>query len=176
MQIRLRPFVYTDAPAVAQLANHPQIDRYLRHDFPRPYEVEHALSFCEACELNEQDGLSLHRIIEADGKAVGLISAEFSHRVEDCGVEIGYWLGVPFWNQGIMTQALRLWTDILLTEYTWAQRLVCQILVGNTASARVAEKAGYEKEAVLRDSLYKNGEVMDVMLYVCLRRHWRCMD
>ncbi len=176
MQIQLRPFVYADAPAIAKLANHPQIDRYLRHDFPRPYEVEHAVAFCQACELNEQDGFSIHRIIEVDGKVAGLISAEFSTRVEDCGVEIGYWLGIPFWNRGIMTHALCLWTDYLFAEYEWAQRLVCQILVGNVASERVAEKAGYEREAVLRDSLCKNGEVLDIMLYVRLRRHWQQTD
>ena len=176
MRVRLRPFLYQDAPAVARLANDSRVDRFLRHDFPKPYETAHALSYCEVCELNEQDGFSLQRVIEADGEVAGLIGVEFAQKPEDCSAEIGYWLGVPFWNQGIMTDALIMWTDYVFAEYEWIQRLVCQILPGNVASERVASKAGYYKEAVLRDSLCKKGEVMDILLYVRLRRDWRCKE
>jgi RimJ/RimL family protein N-acetyltransferase len=38
-------------------------------------------------------------------------------------------------------------------------------LAWNPASARVLEKVGYEREGVLRRSVYKDGQVIDSLLY-----------
>ena len=36
---------------------------------------------------------------------------------------------------------------------------------GNIASARVLEKAGYRREAILRSSVFKDGVLLDSWLY-----------
>ena len=58
----------------------------------------------------------------------------------DC--EVGYWLGKPFWNKGICTEALRLLTDYCIRVKhfgnIWADHFT-----GNPASGRVMQKCGF---------------------------------
>lgn len=48
-------------------------------------------------------------------------------------------------------------------------RLQATIYAPNAASARVAEKCGYLKEAVLRKAIAKDGEIYDAMIYAKVR-------
>ncbi len=82
--------------------------------------------------------------------------------------EIGYWLGEPFWGQGIATKAVR-----ALTEYAFAHldlvRIYGTVFEWNPASARVLEKAGYTHEGRLRKSITKDGKIIDQLLYAIVR-------
>ena len=49
-------------------------------------------------------------------------------------------------------------------------RLHATVFAWNPASMRVLEKAGYEREAVLRQSIWKDGTLLDSVLYAKLRR------
>jgi [ribosomal protein S5]-alanine N-acetyltransferase len=76
---------------------------------------------------------------------VGCISA----RVENCGINLGYVLGRMYWGQGLMVEAVTRVTEWAFTEPSihrvWA---LCD--TENGASARVLEKAGFEREGILR--------------------------
>ena len=82
--------------------------------------------------------------------------------------EIGYWLGEPFWGQGIATKAVG-----ALTDYAYAHldliRLYATVFEWNPASARVLEKAGYAHEGRLRKSVTKDGKIIDQLLYAIVR-------
>lgn len=74
----------------------------------------------------------------------------------DC--EVGYWVGKPFWNKGICTEALRLMLDYCLHtmhfENIWADHFT-----GNPASGRVMEKCGFADTGILnRCSLLEGGD------------------
>ena len=100
--------------------------------------------------------------------ASGGISIVFQEDVERRSAEIGYWLGRRCWGRGIMTAAVQ-----TITEYTFANfdtcRLYASIFARNTASARVLEKSGYELEGRLRQSITKNGQTMDSLLYAKIK-------
>lgn len=83
---------------------------------------------------------------------IGNISAiRFSRKHNNC--EIGYCYGSRFWNQGYATEALAAVLDYMLDEC--GMHLVeAQHQSLNPASGRVMEKAGMEKEAVLKDRRY----------------------
>ena len=62
--------------------------------------------------------------------------------VPEDGGEIGYWLGMPFWNNGYATEALACMTDYGFREKALSQ-IICTYHDGNLRSARVMEKCGF---------------------------------
>ena len=82
--------------------------------------------------------------------------------------EIGYWLGKPFWGHGIMTCAAK-----AVTAYGFQtlglMRIDAYARADNDTSARVLEKAGYQREGLLRKVALKEGEPVDYLLFAILR-------
>lgn len=84
--------------------------------------------------------------LKTDERAVGAIElkmnghTDMTDRDDEC--ELGYWLGKPFWGQGIMTEAVN---EIL--RHAFEDIGMMQVWVGyyegNTKSKRVQEKAGF---------------------------------
>jgi RimJ/RimL family protein N-acetyltransferase len=66
-------------------------------------------------------------------------------------VEVGYWTAAPARGRGLTTRALRLICRWLL-EDVGAERVQLRADVENEGSLRVAEKAGFVREGVLRSS------------------------
>lgn len=89
---------------------------------------------------------------KGDDKLLGMIET----RMDGYRADLGYVLARPHWGQGIMTEAVRAVVGWALSEpelyRVWA---VCD--VDNKASARVLEKAGLEREGILRSwSIHPN--------------------
>ena len=63
--------------------------------------------------------------------------------------EIGYWIRAESRNRGVATRAVRLAAAWAFAEGD-VLRLQLRADVGNTASQRVAENAGFQREGVLR--------------------------
>jgi len=59
----------------------------------------------------ESDAEALFRYASETGKAIGCIGyydhAESNIRIGEEDAEIGYWIGKPYWNQCLGTEALR---------------------------------------------------------------------
>lgn len=108
------------------------------------------------------------RAIVADGKAVGSISLVLGSDVYRRSAELGYWLGRPFWRRGIMTAAVR--EMCALGFETWEiLRIHAEPYAGNAGSRGVLEKAGFTLEGILRNSVCKNGEILDSCVYAKLK-------
>ena len=82
--------------------------------------------------------------------------------------EIGYWLARALWNRGIVTEAVQ-----AITEYAFGPLDLVRVQTGvfawNEASMRVLEKCGYEREGVLRQGAFKDGQLVDCVLFAKLR-------
>lgn len=85
--------------------------------------------------------------LKEDGKAIGAIElklnghTDMTERDDEC--ELGYWLGKPFWGQGLMPEAAR---EILrhAFEDIGMSKVWCGYYEGNTKSKRVQEKVGFK--------------------------------
>ena len=78
-------------------------------------------------------------------------------------VELGYWLFVEARGQGVATRVVR-----ALAEHAQANgimRVEAHVRVGNAASERVLERAGFEREGVKRRLLRHGGERVDATLF-----------
>ncbi len=85
-------------------------------------------------------------VLKETGHPVGCIGL---HRndlaVKDDEMELGYWLGVPFWGQGIVPEAAR---ELLrhAFEDLKLERVWCGYYDGNEKSRRVQEKLGFRHQ------------------------------
>lgn len=87
-------------------------------------------------------------------------------------LRLGYLLGRSHWGQGLMQEALRAVLALAWAEGpVWRIDALCD--VDNTASARLLDRLGFEREGLLRrHSLHPNAgsEPRDVWLYACTRQ------
>ncbi|HWM94312.1 MAG TPA: GNAT family protein [Thermoanaerobaculia bacterium] len=125
--------------------------------------------FQETGFWTEDNGVLL--VIDPDGRMLGQI-AYFRPVFYSDGLEIGY----QFFQQasrgkGIMTEVLKLFCSFLFSHRS-LYRLQLMVHPGNEASRRVAEKAGFRKEGVLRGAFFHRGDHHDLEIYSLLRDEW----
>lgn len=161
---QLRPWRPTDKPALIRNANNRNVWRNLAHVFPYPYTDADADAWMRLAAAAEP-GIQLAIVL--GGEAVGGIGAVAGEGIFQGTAEFGYWLGEPHWGQGIATAAARALAGSLLRERRFA-RLQATVFAWNPASMRVLEKACFQREAVLRSSVTKDGQLIDSVLYARL--------
>lgn len=93
----------------------------------------------------------------------GLTLANIRRGVAQAG-SIGYWIGAPFAKKGYMTAALRALTPYSFTALR-LHRLEAACIPNNTASIRLLEKTGFQREGYARGYLCINGVWQDHLLY-----------
>jgi RimJ/RimL family protein N-acetyltransferase len=96
--------------------------------------------------------------------AAGGIGLRLGSDVHHRTAEFGYWLGRPYWNRGIMSPAVGVFSDAALEAFD-LRRLHAEPFANNTASARVLEKAGLISEGRLKDNVMKAGQLLDSLIY-----------
>jgi ribosomal-protein-alanine N-acetyltransferase len=85
--------------------------------------------------------------------------------------DLGYWLGVPYWNRDYMTEAVCLACHFSF-EHLDAARAYATVMVGNHGSRRVLEKNGFRLDGTLRKHVLKRGEWRDEWFLTLLRSEW----
>lgn len=159
--LRVRSWRRDDLAALVRHANNPNIACNLRDQFPHPYTRRDGLdylNFVRAMQLETSFAL------EYDGEAVGGIGFLLGVDIARRTAEMGYWLSEQYWGRGLASRAARAASDWAF-EYYQLTRIFAQVFVHNTASTRVLEKAGFERECLMRKSAVKNGVVLDQVLY-----------
>jgi RimJ/RimL family protein N-acetyltransferase len=162
--VTLREFTPDDKYRLAELANNPKIAMNLRDGFPNPYTVTDAENFLEKFAVQDS---ALVLAIEYMSEYVGNIGLHKGTDVYRKSAEIGYFLGEPYWNLGIMPKAVN-----LICDYGFKNLDIIRIHAGifefNPASMRVLEKCGFKREAVREKAVFKQGKVWNEMVYVKL--------
>lgn len=134
--------------------------------FPFPYTSNDAdawLQYTENCSP------CVHLAIEIDGTAAGAISIIAGNGISCLTGHFGYWIGEEYWGHGFATAAARSFATHALSKLPFA-RLEASVFEWNPPSMRVLEKSGFIREGVLRNSIYKDGELIDSVLFARLRQ------
>jgi RimJ/RimL family protein N-acetyltransferase len=134
-RLSLRTPSHNDVTAMVALAGDRRVAENTAR-IPHPYSAADAVTLLAA--INKTGGETVFAI-ELDGALIGMCG--LAPRPD--GVELGYWLGVPFWNRGYGTEAAR-----AVIDYGFA-KLGHDVLhsgarVSNPASRRVLEKCGFQ--------------------------------
>ena len=144
----LRTFAERDIDAVIQGCNDADVARWLPA-LPHPYSESDARAYVESRPAGFELGTELSfAVVDAQDRLLG--SAGMPRRDPFNGVsEIGYWVAPWARGQGVATAAVRLlvaWAFDVVGD----GRVELMAAPANTASCRVAEKAGLRFEGVLR--------------------------
>jgi RimJ/RimL family protein N-acetyltransferase len=159
-RVRLRPWRAGDAAAVFAACQDAEIQRWTL--VPVPYRREDAEAFVgSVAPRTWSEGGALFAVEPAGGGE--LLGSMGLHHLEDGLGAVGYWTVPAARGQGLTTQALRVLSRWVI-EDLGATRLEALVMAGNTASVRVAERAGYRVEGVLRRRLRHRGERVDVVM------------
>jgi len=141
-RLRLRALCRADAKAIASLANDRRIAENTAR-IPHPYglaDAEEFIAFAGTSEAETVFAIALKR-----GRLIGTCGLS---RQRGGKVEIGYWLGVPFWGEGYATEAVRALIDHAFEDLAF-ERIEAGARVSNPASRRVLEKCGFQWSAVV---------------------------
>jgi ribosomal-protein-alanine N-acetyltransferase len=167
----LRPFGLQDAPHVQRLAGAREVaDTTL--NIPHPYEdgmaeawiQSHAEAFASRKEV-------IFAVVRRQGMIlVGAIGLRLA--LPHGRAEMGYWIGVPYWNQGYCTEAAE---SVLRHgfEDLGLHRIHASHLTRNPGSGRVMQKIGMTYEGSLRGHVLKGGVYEDLESYGLLAAEWR---
>ena len=103
---------------------------------PHPYGADDAEQFL--ANVNRREGEATFAIV-LKGELIGMCGVE----LREGAAEIGYWLGVPYWNHGYATEAVRAVIDHAFRDLEH-EVLQAGARVSNPASRRVLEKCGFQ--------------------------------
>lgn len=166
----LRPFSLEDSERVSELAGVKEIAENTT-TIPHPYEREMAEAWIGMHKEQFKKGenvvfaVCLKRSGELIG-AMGLILKQDHDRGE-----LGYWIGLPYWNHGYCTEAARAVIAYGFETFN-LNRIAAIHFTRNPASGRVLEKIGMHFEGVHRQEIKRWGEYQDVACYGMLREEF----
>jgi RimJ/RimL family protein N-acetyltransferase len=167
--VRLRPWRLDDVPAVAAACGEREIARWL-DAIPQPYTEADARTYIEGTMQAWREGVGApFAIVDRES---GVLLGSIGLRVHDLahGVcEVGYWVGKEARGRGVATRAVRLLAAWAL-DALGAERLQLRAEAKNVASQRVAERAGFRREGVLRSFQFnpRQGRRMDWVMFSLL--------
>jgi RimJ/RimL family protein N-acetyltransferase len=187
-RLLIRRYMLSDAPALAEIGNDPQVAIFMSDRFPNPYSVEDAETFIQ--NLNPQhDPTSppeypttsavLLKVAPADGHhhtpagdglvLIGSLGVRPRADVFYRSWEVGYFLGRDFWGKGYATEAVSAWARWMFETWPELLRIEGGRYSSNPRSGRVMEKSGFVFEGVKRSAVVKDGVVLDELVYGLLR-------
>ena len=146
--VTLRPWFESDAPEIVDIiVGDDEMPLWLDR-LPQPYRLEHALAYVRGEVIPEE---TIFAITEAEsGRVLGAVG--LTPHPSDV-FEVGYWMRADARGRGYMTRALVLVSRWALAELD-AARVQLRADVENVASCRVAEKAGFHRDGVLRSAYW----------------------
>ena len=168
-RLLLRPLELADAEQVQMLFPHWEIVRYLANTVPWPYPPDGAFTYYRdqalpAVERGEEWHWTL-RLKSAPEQVIGsiaLLRKENNNR--------GFWLGLPWHRQGLMSEACEVvtdyWFDVLRSPVLRVPKAVV-----NTASRRISEKGGMRMVAT-EEREYVSGRLM-TEIWEITAEEWR---
>lgn len=138
----LRSWCDDDAPLLYKYAKNPKVGPIA--GWPPHTSVENSREIIRTI-LSAPDTYAV--VLKATGEPVGSVGIMFgdgvhSAAMETGDVEIGYWIGEPYWGQGLIPEAV--WRLLYRCfDELGVHRVWCGYYDGNIKSRRVMEKCGF---------------------------------
>ena len=170
-RLLLRSLESKDVPTLGRLAGTKEI-AVTTLNIPYPYSEEDAYGFLAKASEDFREGRSVTFAIsvapEHDLRGVLGLNITDAHS----RAELGYWIGVPFWRKGYVTEAAKAVVAFGF-ETLKLHRIYAHHFSGNTASGRVLEKIGMRHEGRSREHIRKWDRFVDIENYGLLAEDFR---
>ena len=164
----LRPFARDDVDDVLGYAGDPQWARYLAF-IPQPFARPPAERFVAQRLVRAWDQYPTWAITRGGGVIGGL---GLQLEANDRSATINYGLAPTHWGQGLTTEAAQAVINAAFCTWPELNRIQSFTDGRNTASLRVMAKLGMSREATLRQSRLRRGELVDWAACGLLRCEW----
>jgi ribosomal-protein-alanine N-acetyltransferase len=147
---------------------------YNNPEFLGEYFSPLQMSKAEMEKMLENNPLEMKAFIieKKDGTKIGQIGHFNMVSPYTKMLEIGYALVPNERGKGHCTEATQLMVDYLFLSKEIA-RIQATTHVGNAASQKVLEKAGFKREGTLRKAFQSRGERTDLAIFSILREEWK---
>lgn len=167
----LRPWLESDAESLYEYAKDPRVGPIA--GWPPHTSVENSLEIIRnVLAVDENYAVCLKEDNRAIG-SIGLTRGKASNLdLPDNEGEIGFWIGVPFWGRGLITEAarelIRRGFEDLKFRKIWAG-----YFDGNARSRRVQEKCGFKHHHTSKDVFWRlTGEIHTLHVTCLTRKNW----
>lgn len=172
-RLLLRPYEPGDYDALHAIQSRTDVTRFLYWEPRGPAEVRTSLERKIAAASIEEEGetLAAAAVLRSTGELVGDCTLHWVSRQHGCG-EIGFIFHPDHQGRGYATEAGRLLLEIGF-DGMGMHRMIGRLEARNTASARVLEKLGMRREALLIENEFVKGEWQSEIVYAMLDREWR---
>jgi RimJ/RimL family protein N-acetyltransferase len=158
---KLRKFRESDIDSMVKHANNYNVAKFLTSEFPHPYYKEDAEGFISYIS---NDNPTKVFAIEIEGEAAGAISITPQTESESKDGELGYWIAEKYWNNGIVSSAIKKIVDYGFNTFD-IDRIYATPFIENKASQRVLIKSGFKLESNSKVTIIKNNEPYDVFVF-----------
>ena len=149
-RLHLRPWRASDADVVVAACSDPQTQRWTT--VPSPYTAEHARTYLEEfCPAGWAAGTALTFAV-CDSTTGEVQASAALRRAQHEAWDVGYWAVPAARGRGVVSEAVGVQCRWGFAELG-IERIEWYAEVGNWASRRAAEKAGFTVEGVLRCGL-----------------------
>lgn len=161
----LRPWRDSDADLMVAALQDPEIPRWT--SVPSPYTESDARTFLsrrhDSLHTGSEAPFAVLESADIDRGLIGGISL-LRFAWEDSRCEVGYWIAGEARGKGHATRAV-----VLICAWGFRQlgleRIEVHAAVGNPASQRVAQRAGFTREAVLRSHMLGKQGWFDMVVF-----------
>jgi RimJ/RimL family protein N-acetyltransferase len=164
--VNLRVMEKEDIPLMTEWLNNPEFyGRYFSPIQRTKTEMEKALE-------SSPSEFKQFIIEKKDGTKIGFIAHFFMLHPWGKMLEMDYALVPSERRKGYCTEAAKIMVDYLFLS----KEIACiqaTTDIGNVASQKVLEKAGFQKEGIERKRFFYNGEWRDIVLFSILREEWK---
>ena len=166
----LRKLIMRDAPDIFHYSKDPEVARHVLWDAHRSIGDSRAYLRWMLRRYRGHEPASWGIEYRDTGEIIGTIGFMWIQE-DNAAAEVGYSLSREYWNQGIMTEALR---AVLRSgfDHLNLNRIEAQHETTNPASGAVMRKCHMQKEGTLRSRLFNKGRYVDVDLYAILKRDY----
>lgn len=134
----LRPPHEDDVPELQELANNRRVAEMLSR-MPYPYGRSDAENFVHGSQSGNRSGCHYAVALSESGAFIGCAGLD----TREHGLELGYWIGEPYWGRGYATEVAHALVDLAFRA-TDIDKLHVSCRVINSASRRVIHKCGFQ--------------------------------
>ncbi|MES1022463.1 GNAT family protein [Gloeocapsa sp. BRSZ] len=162
-RLLLRQAVQEDAEAIFAVFSDPQVTQF--HNLDTFTHLDEAIAVIERRAKGFESGRGIRWGIarKQDNRLIG--SCGFTWNQEANAAEVGYELASQFWQQGMMSEALR---AILLYgfEIIELEYVIAQVMLANVASQKLLQKLGFQRQGILQQHGFWKGQYHDLEQFV----------
>ena len=134
-QLVLRPFTENDLDRLVDLIGDYEVSKWLTR-VPWPYRQDHAAEWLRHCRSDNDD---FNLVLDSGDGLIGAVGLSDTK----AGLNLGYWLGRPWWGRGLMSEAVARFVECVFDEMD-VDSIVSSVFDHNTASLRLQERLGFK--------------------------------